>query len=219
MGKMSLTNRGNHVRWILSQKEVEGGNLVRERALSFKLVPFAPVASAAAEKPPGAERAGAGWADIKLLAKATRKSLREVLWSGDSSSSDGTSSRQSFTAQTGGILPPQWHHDLAPGEGGRALGARCAGPRQRLHGGLLGRVQLGRHAWQERGGLERHSVLVQTPVHEDTQLLPAGTATTLADVRGTRGGVPRCAQPGWSWALMPTRPSQSTHREPQHNMA
>ena len=59
------------MRWILSQKEVEGGNLVRERALSFKLVPFAPVASAAAEKPPGA--------DIKLLAKAMRKSLREVL--------------------------------------------------------------------------------------------------------------------------------------------
>ena len=36
------------------------------------------VASATAEKPQGAETAGAGWADIKLLAKAMHKPLKEV---------------------------------------------------------------------------------------------------------------------------------------------
>ena len=36
------------------------------------------VASATAEKPAGAEAAGAGWADIRLLAKAMAKPIREV---------------------------------------------------------------------------------------------------------------------------------------------
>ena len=36
------------------------------------------IASATAEKPQGADTAGAGWADIKLLAKAMKKPLKEV---------------------------------------------------------------------------------------------------------------------------------------------
>ena len=36
------------------------------------------VASATAEKPAGAETAGAGWMDTRLLAKAMAKQLREV---------------------------------------------------------------------------------------------------------------------------------------------
>ena len=36
------------------------------------------VASAAAEKPPSGEAVGAGWADVKLLAKVMRKGSAEV---------------------------------------------------------------------------------------------------------------------------------------------
>ena len=40
------------------------------------------VSSATAEKPQAAEAAGAGWADVKLMAKLLRKSLADVekLW-------------------------------------------------------------------------------------------------------------------------------------------